>query len=99
MHKTKDNAGGNLVIISVIGQDSVGIIAEVSAVLQGANINILDINQTILQGFFTMVLVADLAASTVNLTTLKSQLNNVGKELGVRIDAQRQDVFKYMHRI
>lgn len=99
MQNVKNSENSSLVIVSVIGQDRVGIIAEVSAIMRDANINILDINQTILQGFFTMVLVADMAAANIELANLKERLNALGEQLGVRIDAQHQDVFRYMHRI
>lgn len=99
MQDVKNNETGNLVIVSVIGQDRVGIIAGVSTVLRDANVNILDISQTIMQGFFTMILVADLAASNIDLASLKERLTEVGEQLGVRIDVQHQDVFQYMHRI
>lgn len=99
VQNVKNNENSNLVIISVIGQDRVGIIAEVSAIMRDANINILDINQTILQGFFTMILVADMADANIELAVLKERLTDLGEQLGVRIDAQHQDVFRYMHRI
>jgi ACT domain-containing protein len=95
----KDSNSSSLVIVSVIGQDRVGIIAEVSAILRDANVNILDISQTIMQGFFTMILVADMGACKIDMATLKEHLTTVGEQLGVRIDAQHQDVFQYMHRI
>lgn len=90
---------GNRIIITVIGQDRVGIIASVSGILAENSVNILDISQTILQGFFAMVLVADREKSSVDLSSLKEKLNQLGTELGVKIDAQHEDVFRYMHRI
>ncbi|AEF94110.1 ACT domain-containing protein [Desulfotomaculum nigrificans CO-1-SRB] len=89
----------NRIIVTVIGQDRVGIIASVSGVLAQNNVNILDISQTILQGFFAMVLVADMEKSTVDLGGLKEKLNQLGQGLGVKIDAQHEDAFRYMHRI
>lgn len=89
----------NRIIVTVIGQDRVGIIASVSGVLAENNVNILDISQTILQGFFAMVLVADMEKSTVDLGSLKEKLNQLGQGLGVKIDAQHEDAFRYMHRI
>jgi ACT domain-containing protein len=62
-------------------------------------VNILDISQTIMQEFFVMVLVADMAGSKVDLVTLKDLLAAKGEELTVRIDAQHEDVFNFMHRI
>ncbi|MEG6617092.1 ACT domain-containing protein [Peptococcaceae bacterium 1198_IL3148] len=94
-----DEEKGNRVIISVIGKDRVGIIAEVSNVMKEANVNILDISQTIMQGFFAMILVGDMAKTNWDMITLKERLAAKGEELGVRIDAQHEDVFLYMHRI
>ncbi len=89
----------NRIIISVLGRDRVGIIAAVSGVLSAAGVNILDISQTILQGYFAMILVADMGESNTDLETLKEKLNTLGAELGLRIDAQHVDVFNYMHRL
>ncbi len=90
---------GNRIIISVIGPDRVGIIAGVANVLAHNEINILDISQTTLQEYLAMVLIADMKKSTIDLDTLKEELNTKGEELGVRIDAQHEDVFNFMHRI
>lgn len=95
--KTEQN--GNRIIVTVIGKDVVGIIAKVSGVLAENSVNILDISQTILQGFFAMVMIADMEKSKIELIELKDKLNHLGQELGVKIDAQHEDVFKYMHRI
>lgn len=92
-------AGGNRVVITVIGPDRVGIIAGVTVILADKGVNILDINQTIMQEYFVMVLVADLAGSAVDLVTLKDLLAQKGEQLQVRIDVQHEDVFNFMHRI
>jgi len=99
MNQLKDSTGGNRVVISVIGPDRVGIIAAVSAVLAETGVNILDISQTIMQEFFVMVLVGDMATATVDLVTLKDLLSEKGEELKVRIDTQHEDIFNFMHRI
>ncbi|WP_031516113.1 ACT domain-containing protein [Desulfofalx alkaliphila] len=99
MKHLKKGEGGNRVIISVIGKDRVGIIAEVTTILQQSNINVLDISQTIMQDLFAMILVADMNESKVDMAELKDLLIAKGEELGVRIDAQHEDVFLYMHRI
>ena len=90
---------GNRIIISVIGPDRVGIIAGVANVLADNEINILDISQTTLQEYLAMVLIADMTKSRIDLDTLKEELHTKGKELGVRIDAQHEEVFNFMHRI
>lgn len=90
---------GNRIIVTVLGPDRVGIIAGVAQILAKHNINILDISQTILQEFLAMVLIADMEKSKIDLLALKEELNAMGKEIGVRIDAQHEDAFSYMHRI
>ncbi len=99
MNKLKDSSGSNLVVITVIGPDRVGIIAGVTSVLADKGVNILDINQTVMQGYFVMVLMADMEKSAVDLVALKDLLVKKGEDLQVRIDVQHEDVFKYMHRI
>lgn len=86
-------------IITVIGPDRVGIIAGVTNILAAHKINILDISQTILQEFLVMVLIADMENSTIDMSALKDSLEAKGFELGVRIEAQHEDAFKYMHRV
>lgn len=90
---------GNKVIITVIGRDKVGIIAGISNILAEAQINILDISQTILQGFFTMVMVVDMSASTIDIAELRDKLREKGRKLGLEITVQHEDIFKFMHRI
>jgi ACT domain-containing protein len=89
----------NRIIVTVIGVDRVGIIASVSTLLAEANANIVDISQTTLQEFFTMIMMADMEKSTVPFDELKRRLNAKGEEMGLKIDAQHEDVFKYMHRV
>lgn len=90
---------GSRLIITVLGHDRVGIIYGISGVLANTNVNILDISQTILQGFFTMVMVVDFAGSTVGLDELKQLLDKKGQELGLQVTVQHEDIFRYMHRI
>ena len=99
MKRNKSTPGGNRVVITVIGPDRVGIIAAVSNILADKGVNILDINQTIMQEYFVMVLVADMTGATTDLISLKDILSAKGEELQVRIDAQHEDVFNFMHRI
>ncbi len=99
MNRLKNMPGGNRIVITVIGPDRVGIIAAVSNILAENSVNILDINQTIMQEFFVMVLVADMAGSKTDLVSLKEALAKKGEDLQVRIDAQHEDVFNFMHRI
>lgn len=86
-------------IITVLGRDRVGILAGITAVLAEAGVNILDISQTILQEFFTMIMIVDLRGNTLTFSTLQEQLREKGEDLGVQVTIQRVDVFKFMHRI
>lgn len=86
-------------IVTVIGHDRVGIIAAVAGVLASANVNILDISQTVLQGFFAMIMIVDLSKATVDFATLRKMLEDKGEELELNIALQHEDVFRYMHRI
>ncbi len=89
----------NRIVISVIGPDRVGIIAAVSRVLADRHINILSINQTILDGYFNMILIGSLPEESTDIRQLQSDLTALGASLGVDIRAQRADVFEQMHRI
>ena len=89
----------NRVIVTVIGVDTVGIIAAVATVLAEAHVNIVDISQTTLREFFTMILMGDMEKATVSFDELKRRLNAKGESMGLKIDAQHEDVFKFMHRI
>ncbi|MCL2140693.1 MAG: ACT domain-containing protein [Dehalococcoidia bacterium] len=86
-------------IITVIGTDCVGIIAGVSAVLVKYNVNILDMNQTTMQGLFTMIMLVDMSKSRTSFEKLAEVLETNGNELGMKIHIQHEDVFKSMHRI
>jgi ACT domain-containing protein len=89
----------NRIIVTVVGQDRTGIIAETSRILADSGVNIVDISQTLMGEFFVMIMMADLSGATVSLEQLKSRLAAKGTELGMRIDAQHEDVFKFMHRV
>lgn len=87
------------IIVSVIGRDRVGIISSVSAVLAAADANILDISQSVMEEFFVMIMMVDIEHAKVSFEELKQRLNAKGGEMGLKIDAQHEDVFKFMHRI
>lgn len=89
----------NKAIITVVGKDTVGIIAKVCTYLAENKINILDISQTIVQDFFNMMMVVDVAASAKPFETLVSELTDLGASIGVQIKCQREDIFDKMHRI
>jgi ACT domain-containing protein len=86
-------------IVTVMGMDKVGIIAGVASTLSAHSVNILDISQTILGEFFTMIMIVDLKKSTVSLQMLQDILRDKGEEIGVQINVQHEDIFKFMHRI
>ncbi|WP_341877055.1 ACT domain-containing protein [Defluviitalea saccharophila] len=86
-------------IITVVGKDRVGIIAKVCTLLSERQINILDISQTIVQGFFNMMMIVDLSNSTENFEKNEEDLKNLGNEIGVVIKLQREEIFNSMHRI
>ena len=86
-------------IVTVVGKDRVGIIANVCVELAEHNVNVLDISQTVMQGYFTMMMVVDVAESKVPLAELAQQLEEKGKEMGLSIRLQREDIFEAMHRV
>ena len=86
-------------IVTVLGQDRVGIIAAVCNRLANYNVNILDISQTILQGAFTMVMAVDVSQSTASFGELGKGLNDLGTEMGLSIRIQREEIFNAMHSI
>ena len=86
-------------IVTVIGRDRVGITAAVCSLLAQHSINILDINQTILQDYFTMVMLVDTAACTASIADLSDILEQAGQEQNLSIRIQREDIFNAMHRI
>lgn len=86
-------------IVTVIGKDRVGIIADVTALLAQYGVNVLDISQTVLQEYFTMIMLVDAAQCTVPFADLARTLDEAGTQRGLQIRAQREDIFKAMHRI
>lgn len=85
-------------VVSVIGKDQVGIIAKVTNILADNQINILDISQTILQDFFTMMMIVDVAGRE-DLNQLQVQFNHLGDALGLKINIQLEEIFQAMHRV
>ena len=85
--------------ITVIGEDKIGIIQGVTTVLRDSNVNVLDINQTLQQKYFTMIMLTDLEKMQIDFKELKNRLENLGKELGLTIKIQHEDIFNSMHNI
>lgn len=86
-------------VITVVGKDTVGIIAKVCTYLAETKINILDISQTIVSGYFNMMMIVDVSASSKTYEDVINDLDGVGQEIGVSIKCQREEIFDMMHRI
>ena len=86
-------------IITVVGKDQVGIIARVTTYLYESNVNIEDISQSIVGGYFNMMMIVDVTESNKEFLTLSKELEDLGKNIGVLIKLQREDIFKSMQRI
>lgn len=86
-------------IITVVGKDTVGIIAKVCTYLAEEKINVLDISQTIVSGYFNMMMVVDMNKSAKAFSDCQKDLDALGKEIGVSIKCQRAEIFEKMHRI
>lgn len=86
-------------IITVVGKDTVGIIAKVCTYLAENGINILDISQTIVQDYFNMMMIVDVSAMTKSFGEVSGDLEKVGEEIGVKVKIQREEIFTKMHRI
>lgn len=87
------------VVLTIVGKDKVGITAKVSNALAEMNINIININQNIMQGFFNMVLIADMTDANVTLAAARTKMAELGQEIGVEIRLQSEEIFTAMHRI
>ena len=86
-------------IVTVVGKDQVGIIAAVCVKLAEYNVNVLDISQTVMQGYFTMMMVVDVSEANLPLAEMVVLMEEMGKERGLSIRLQREDIFEAMHRI
>jgi ACT domain-containing protein len=96
---SRGEGSSDRMVISVFGLDHPGIVAGVAQILAEADCSIVDINQTVVQGKFAMVIIADTSRARESATELKERLRREGENLGVRIYAQREDLFNAMHRI
>ena len=86
-------------VVTVVGKDRVGIIAAVCTQLSDYQVNVLDISQTVMQGYFTMMMVVDVAACPIPVAKLAKTLEEKGKEMQLSIRLQREDIFEAMHRV
>jgi len=94
MDKTVDKT-----IITVVGKDAVGIIAKVCTYLAENGVNVLDISQTIVSGYFNMMMIADLGGAKKSFAEVSADMDKLGEEIGVAIKCQREEIFEKMHRI
>ena len=94
MEKTIDKT-----IITVVGKDTVGIIAKGCTYLADNGVNILDISQTIVSGFFNMMMITDMSGAKKSFADISNEMDKLGEEIGVTIKCQREEIFEKMHRI
>ncbi|WP_053955985.1 ACT domain-containing protein [Inediibacterium massiliense] len=86
-------------VVTVIGKDKIGIISKVTSTLAENQINVLDISQTILQDYFTMIMIVDLQKINCSFEAIQQKLSNIGEYLGVSIKIQHEEIFEAMHKI
>ena len=86
-------------VVTVVGKDRVGIIASVCVELARYNVNVMDISQTVMQGYFTMMMVVEVSECSVPLAELCKAMDAKGQEMGLSIRVQREDIFEAMHRV
>ena len=89
----------NKAIITVVGQDTVGIIARVCTYLSQHNVNVLDISQTIIDGYFNMMMIVDMTKMEKPFVQASDELTKLGESVGVQVKCQREEIFDVMHRI
>lgn len=94
MENTKDRT-----IITVVGKDTVGIIAKVCTYLAGSSVNVLDISQTIVSGYFNMMMIVDMKNARKSFAAISADMDQLGEQIGVSIKCQREEIFEKMHRI
>ena len=89
----------NKFVITVVGRDTVGIIAKVCTYLAENGVNILDISQTIVSGYFNMMMITDMSGAKKSFADVSNEMDKLGEEIGVAIKCQREEIFEKMHRI
>lgn len=87
------------VIITVVGKDTVGIIAKVCTFLSDSGVNVLDISQTIVSGYFNMMMIVDMKNANKKFAEISEQLDEIGEQIGVAVKCQKEEIFEKMHRI
>ncbi|HJJ32054.1 MAG TPA: ACT domain-containing protein [Methanocorpusculum sp.] len=87
------------VIITVVGKDTVGIIARICTYLSNNHVNVEDISQTVVQGYFNMMMIVDTSKSSIAFGDMAEEMDKIGEDLGMKIHCQREEIFDRMHRI
>jgi len=94
-----DQTASQICIVTVTGKDRVGIVARLATVMAKANVNIVDINQKIMEDYFVMTMAVDIGRALVDIGQLRKRLDQVGKQMGLKITIQDENIFKAMHRV
>ncbi len=94
-----DKKAAQLCIVTVIGEDQVGIVAKMASILARAGVNILDITQKVFEETFVMTMAVDVAGATVGMDTIKKRLDRLGQQMALKINIQDVNIFKAMHRV
>jgi ACT domain-containing protein len=95
----KDDKTSQICIVTIIGQDKVGIVAKLATAMAKANINILDINQNVMEEHFVMTMAVDVTDATIDMGQIKKRLDRIGREMALKITVQDEKIFKAMHRV
>jgi ACT domain-containing protein len=97
--KSKTVKQPQICIVTVTGEDKVGIIARLSAAMAEKNVNIVDVNQKIMETYFVMTMACDMVEATVTVKEISEMLDQIGEAMGLRITFQHENIFKAMHRV
>lgn len=97
--RTAAAENAQICIVTVTGTDRVGIIAKLAKIMAGANINIVDVNQKIMEGYFVMTMAVDITKATADMAKIRKLLDKAGEEMSLNITIQDENIFKTMHRI
>ena len=94
-----EQKASQICIVTVTGEDRVGIVARLATAMAKANINIVDINQKIMEDYFVMTMAVDIGRAAMDMGQIKKQLDQVGRQMALKITIQDENIFKAMHRV
>lgn len=94
-----EQTASQICIVTVTGKDRVGIVARLAMVMAKANINIVDINQKIMEDYFVMTMAVDIGRASVDVGQIRKRLDQVGRQMALKITIQDENIFKAMHRV